>query len=98
MVQSMGTWSPEEQALSLRTMINSQAILYKSQVDAILKGASDQVLMCLKEKIKLTEVDRLRVLATIMRIKKETKWFQAGDAGNNSFRIPLLNNLYVQVT
>ena len=97
MVQAMGLWAPEDKALCLRTLINSQALLYKSQVDAILIGASNDVLRCLKEKeTKLTEVDSLRILATIMRIKKETKWFQAGDAGNNSFRIPLLYNpLYV---
>ena len=82
MVQAMGTWAPEEQALCLRTMINSQALLYKSQIDAILMGASDQVLRCLREKVtNLPEVDSLRTLATIMRNKKETKWFQAGDAG-----------------
>ena len=89
MVQAMGTWTPEEKALCLRTMINSQALLYKSQVNAILMGAADQVLNCLKEKeTKLTEVDSLRILATIMRNKKETMWFNAEDAGNNSFLIP----------
>ena len=94
MVQAMGMWAPEDKALCLRTLINSQSILYKSQVNAILMGASEEVLRCLKEKeTKLTEVDSLRILATIMRNKKETKWFQAGDAGNNSFRIPLLYNL-----
>ena len=84
MVQAMDTWAPEDKALCLRTMINSQALLYKSQIDAILMGASDQVLRCLKEKeTNLPEVDSLRILATIMRNKKETKWFQAGDAGCN---------------
>ena len=82
MVQAMGTWAPEDKALCLRTMINSQALIHKSQIDAILMGASDQVLRCLKEKeTNLPEVDSLRILATIMRNKKETKWFQAGDAG-----------------
>ena len=84
MVQGMHTWAPEEKALCMRTMINSQAIVYKSQVDDILMGASDQVLRCLKEKeTNLPEVDSLRILATIMRNKKEIKWFQAGDAGCN---------------
>ena len=84
MVQAMGMWAPEDKGLCLRTMINSQALLYKSQIDAILMGASDQVLRCLKEKeTKLTEVDSLRILATIMRNRKETMWFQAGDAGND---------------
>lgn len=95
MVQAiMGMWAPEDKALCLRTLINSQSISYKSQVNAVLMGASDQVLRCLKEnETNLPETDSLRILATIMRNKKDTKWFQAGDAGNNSFRIPLLYNL-----
>ena len=84
MVQAMDICTPEEKAVCLRTMINSQALLYKGQIDKILMAASNEILRWLKEeKVKMTEVDNLRIFAAIMRKKNGTEWFQPMDAGNN---------------
>ena len=85
--KSLSECRPEEKGLCLRTMVNSQSLLYRKQVDLVLKGAGDSILKWLQDKsIKLNDEEGLRILAAIIKLKKDTDWFNPEEKGERFFR------------
>ena len=82
LVEGLDKCTPEEKGLCLRTMVNSHSLLYRKQVDLVLKGAGDSILKWLQDKsIKLNDEEGLRILAAIIKLKKDTDWFKPENEG-----------------
>ena len=87
LVEGLDKCIPEEKGLCLRTMINSHSLPYRKQVDLVLKGAGDSILKWLQDKsIKLNDEEGLRILAAIIKLKKDTDWFNPEEKGERFFR------------
>ena len=81
-MQNLQESSPEEKGLCLRTMINSQSLLYQKQVNDILMSAGESILSWLDDNsITLGENESLRLRAAIMSIRGDKTWFNPDDKG-----------------
>ena len=81
-MQNLRGSSPEEKGLCLRTMINSQSLLYQKQVNDILKSAGESILKWLNDNsVTLAENESLRLRAAIMNIKGQKSWFDPTNEG-----------------
>ena len=82
MVQGLKERPPYVKGSYLRAMINSHALVYKEPIEKILKSTGPSILKWFEdEKIKLCEEERLRLMASIMRLKNDIEWFMPDDEG-----------------
>ena len=77
MVKSLDKETPDVKGIYLRTMINSQALLYRELINNILRETGGSILGWLGERdSELGKEERLRIMAVIMRVQQKVGWFE----------------------
>ena len=81
LVNNLKARTPAERGISLRSLINSQGLIYRELVKDILRETGDSLLEWLEdEDIGLTGEEGLRIMSVIKRSQGKSGWFELSRA------------------